>query len=418
MSITGNWQPPDREPWAQRLVEIGRNLGDDGRSLVELDAECLIAAAERTTGLAAWGDDSFREPLGVLCGALEADAQLHLLGRIFARSELQRILQARLRVVDWRAEHPEVEGESVERPIFITGLGRSGTTLLHELLAQDPANRVPHLWETFFPVPPPEDASTSEDLRIQAADAEITLMDAAIPAFTAMHENAGHLPTECIFLFAQEMVTDMFTGEFRVPSYTMWVAGCDKAPLYASHRRLLQLLQSRDRRARWVLKAPSHLSALPALFAEYPDARVVWTHRDPLRVVGSLCNLMATLHWMRSDHVDYAAIVAAMSFGLPYLCNEVREQRARGELPEDRIADLRYADLVEDPLACVRGLYADWGETLSGEAETRMRAYLEARATRPGTAHEYDFATTGLDVGSARARVADYQERYGVPSEV
>ena len=414
------WQPPVRAPWVERLVQIGRNLGDDGRSLVCLDADALLAAAEGATGLSTWGGDSFREPLAVLCRALEEEAQLHLLGRIFARSELQRVLQARLGVVDWCNRHPQVAREPVERPVFITGLGRSGTTLLHELLAQDPANRVPHLWEMFFPIPPPHDASTLDDPRIDAAEREITLMDATVPAFTAMHENAGGLPNECIFLFAQELVTDLFTGEFRVPSYTMWVSACNMGPVYATHRRMLQLLQSRDRRERWVLKAPSHLSQLPALLAEYPDARIVWTHRDPLRVVGSLCNLMATLHWMRSDYVDYAAIVTAISFGMPYLCEKVMQQRKTGAVPEDRITDVLYAELVRDPLACVRRIYEGWGETLSVDAEARMREFLEARASgRAGSAvHEYDFATTGLDLRSERTRVADYQERYAVPSEV
>jgi hypothetical protein len=413
-----SWTPPPREPWVERLNALGRNLGDDGRSLVSLDEATVLAAARAATGLDDFGDGWFRTPLAKLLDALEGEACLTLLGRLFARSEIQRILQNRLRVEDWIRRHPELLRERIEAPIFVTGLGRSGTTLLHELLMQDPANRVPLLWETFFSVPPPEPATHRDDPRALAADLEITLMDAAVPAMTGMHENAGDLPTECIFLFAHQLATDMFTGEFHVPGYTLWLHAQDPAPLYAYHRRLLQLLQSRHRGEHWVLKAPSHLGQLPALFREYPDARVVITHRDPLRVIGSLCNLMAALHWMRSDHVDYEAIVRAMSFGFPFLCQRVMKQRDAGELPEGRIVDVLYRDLVREPIATLDALYRRLGRTLSAEAEANVRAYLEERrfATRGG--HEYAFETTGLDREAERAKYAAYLARYRIPAEV
>jgi hypothetical protein len=410
-----SWQPPAREPWVERLNALGKNLGDGGRSLVPLDEATLLAAARQATGLDDFGDAWFRPALAKLLAALEGEARLTLLGRLFARSELQRILQNRLRVEDWIRRHPEVLDERIEAPIFVTGLGRSGTTFLHELLMQDPANRVPLLWETFFSLPPPEAASYASDPRAAAAELEITLMDAAVPALTGMHENAGDLPTECIFLFAHQLATDMFTGEFHVPSYTLWLHGQDLTPVYAYHRRLLQLLQSRHR-GRWVLKAPSHLGQLPTLFRAYPDARVVITHRDPLRVIGSLCNLMAALHWMRSDHVDYDAIVRAMSFGFPFLCERVMKQRDGGELPGDRIDDVLYRDLVREPLATVDALYRRQGRALSAEAEGRMRAFLSDRQRRGG--HEYAFETTGLDRDAERKKYAAYLARYAVPAEV
>jgi len=412
------WRPPPREAWVERLNALGRNLGDEGRSLVALDEASVLSAARRTTGLDDFGDDWFRAPLAKLLGALEDEARLTLLGRLFARSEIQRILQNRLRVEAWIRAHPALLDERIEAPLFVTGLGRSGTTLLHELLMQDPANRVPLLWETFFSVPPPEAAAHASDPRAAAADLEITLMDAAVPAMTGMHENAGDLPTECIFLFAHQLATDMFTGEFHVPSYTLWLHAQDLAPVYAYHRRLLQLLQSRHRGERWVLKAPSHLGQLPTLFRAYPDARVVITHRDPLRVLGSLCNLMAALHWMRSDHVDYDAIVRAMSFGFPFLCERVMKQRDAGEVPADRIVDVLYRDLVREPLATVDALYRRLGRALPAEAEARMRAFLEERRRAPRGAHEYAFETTGLDRHAERAKYAAYLERHGIPAEV
>ena len=412
-----SFRPPPRESWVEHLNALGRNLGDDGRSLVPLDEATVLAAAQQATGLDDFGDTWFRAALAKLLSALEGEARLTLLGRLFARSEIQRVLQNRLRVEHWIRAHPEVLAERVEAPIFVTGLGRSGTTFLHELLMQDPANRVPLLWETFFSIPPPEPATYRSDPRIAAADLEITLMDAAIPAMTGMHENAGDLPTECIFLFAHQLATDMFTGEFHVPSYTLWLHTQDPAPLYAYHRRLLQLLQSRHRGERWVLKAPSHLGQLPALFRAYPDAHVVITHRDPLRVIGSLCNLMAALHWMRSDHVDYGAIVRAMSFGFPFLCERVMQQRDTGELPNERIHDVLYHDLTQAPIESVRKLYAGFGRALAPAAEARMRAFLEGRRHGKRGTHDYAFESTGLDRDTERQKYTAYLERYGVPAE-
>ncbi|MFP6640667.1 MAG: sulfotransferase, partial [Myxococcota bacterium] len=256
------------------------------------------------------------------------------------------------------------------------------------------------------------------DPRVAAAHREITLMDAIDPAFSAMHENAGHLPSECIFIFAHQFATDMWVGTYPVPSYTTWLSSADIQPIYDYHRRFLQLLQSRHRGERWVLKAPSHLSSLPLLFQTYPDARVVITHRDPLKVIASLTNLMATLQGMRSRKVDYEGIVAAMAFGLGYLLERSAALRDSGEVPAEQITDIRYTDLVTDPLGSVRGLYESWGQSLPDETARRIQDYTRNRHPRREVLHDYEFEDTGLDLDDERARHAAYQERFGVKSEV
>jgi hypothetical protein len=412
------WSPPPRAAWVDKLAATGRNLGDDGAALVSLDDAELLVTAEAATGLDDWGDDWFREPFAVLLASMRDEARLHLPGRLRARAEVQRILQNRLRLVDLWDREPGVLRAAVEAPVFVTGLGRSGTTLLHELLSLDPAVRSPRLWELMYSVPPPEAVTYGTDPRIRAADDEITVMDEMVPAFTGMHENRGFLPTECIFAFAHQFSTDMFTGLFNVPGYVMHRAGGDHAPEYAWHRRTLATLQSRYPGRNWVLKAPSHLSALPALFAEYPDARVVITHRDPLRVIGSLADLMATLHWMHSDHVDHDGIVELLGFGLGFLMDQVTEVRDSGVLPEERITDVTYQGLVADPLGTVRALYAAWDLELTDAYDERLRDYVADRHVARAPGHDYDAADTGLDLAGHRARLAPYQERFGVPSEV
>jgi hypothetical protein len=407
----------------------GRGLGDGGRSLVSLHPEDLLAAARAGTGLVDVGDDWFREPMERLCAALDDEAELHLAGRLRARAELQVILQNRLRLVDLWKDEPGIADETVRSPVVVTGLGRSGTTLIHELLACDPANRPPLLWELLHTVPgaaarrressPEANGAGGRAQWAAIADAEIKLMDSMVPAFTSMHENGGDLPTECIFLFAHQFSSDQFTGLYNVPTYTIWRSGIDQTPIYEWHRRMLQTLQWAVPTRHWVVKAPSHLGSLPLVFATYPDARVVMMHRDPLRVVGSLADTMAALHWMHSDRVAYDTLIEFLSMGVEIQMNAVTKERDKGHLPVEQITDVCYRDLVADPMATMQRLYERWDMALSDEARTAMEGYVADRHTdRPAGEHRYRFEDTGLDLVEHRARVADYQARFGVPSEV
>ena len=312
----------------------------------------------------------------------------------------------------WKRE-PAVLRQPVHVPIVVTGLGRSGTTLLHELLACDPDNRPPLLWELLHTVP---DEDASGDL----CDDEITLMDEIVPLFTAMHENGGRLPTECIFAFAHQFSSDMYTGLYNVADYTVWRSGVDQAPIYDWHKRHLQTLQwvtAKPTTPGRVVKAPSHLSALP-LLSTYPDAWVVITHRDPLRGHRVPSDLMATLHYMHSDHVDHGVLVEFMAMGLEMQMDHVTAERDAGLIPESQIADVVYRELVADPVAVVERLYAGWDLPLTTEFRTALEADPAARHTERAGGHDYSFADTGLDLATHRAMVTPYQERFGVPSEV
>jgi hypothetical protein len=408
------WEPPPRSPWAEKMVSLGRGLGDDGRSLISLQPDHLRASAIDNTGFSDFGDTWWEEPFTRLCAALDDQARLHLPGRLRTRAEIQLILQNRLRLVEAWKQEPAIDDQEVRGPIVVTGLGRSGTTFLHELLACDTDNRAPLLWELLHTSPYDEEHSP------QLCDDEMTLMDEMVPAFTAMHENGGRLPTECIFAFAHQFSSDMYTGLYNVGDYTIWRSGQDQTPIYEWHRRMLQTLQHARRRptVRWVLKAPSHLSALPLVFRTYPDARVVITHRDPLRVIGSLADLMATLHHMHSEHVDHAVLVEFMAMGLEMQMDTVTAERDAHQLPDDQISDVIYDDLTSDPVGTIETLYAGWGLPVTEQFRAALTAYLQARHTHRAPGHDYSFADTGLDLATHRANVAPYQARFGVPSEV
>jgi hypothetical protein len=412
------FQPRAKKEWVAHLNALGSNLADGGRSLVPLDPDRMLDDARRATGLHDFGDDWFQEPYRAFVKALEEEAQLTLLGRVLARSEIARALEGRLRIEDVLARHPEIEAQPVAPVHVVTGLGRSGTSILHELFTLDPDNRVPMQWEMMYPVPPPETASFERDERIRRADLEIRILDEIVPAMRTIHELGGDQPNECIFLFAFSFASDMWIGRFHVPSYAVWLGTHDLLPAYAYHERLLKLLQWRHRKPRWVLKAPSHLSRLRFLFETYPEARVVITHRDPLRVLASMVDTFASLKAMGREGSEYEADVRWMALGNAHLCQRLTAERKAGKLPEDRIVDLCYADLMRDPVGAVRSVYERWGipfgETLAG----RIRAHLAARPKDRHGAHEYSFADTGLDLEKERLRYADYQARFGVPSEV
>ena len=411
--LDGSRRHPD---WVESVNALGDNLGDAGRSMVSLDERELLAAAVANTGLDDYGDSWFREPFSFLVRALEEEADLTLLGRILCRSELQRFLQNRLQIEDYWKKHPELSEQKVEAPIFVCGLARTGTTLLHELLAQDPRNRVPLLWEMMFSVPPPETATFATDPRIARAHRDITILDLIDPAFPSMHENAGDRPNECIFIFALQFLADFFVGQYHIPSYSVAMASRDSKPVYAYHKRVLQLLQSRHSGDRWVLKTPAHIARLDSLFSVYPDARVVVTHRDPLRVISSVSSLFTSLRAMRSNAVrdDVAGAVFVQQMMLEiYL--QLREELAGHS---EQLVDVVYRDLVHDPIGVVARLYESWGIPFSDVARAKMRAYLEANPQGKRGVHEYSFEETGLDLATERAKFEAYQARFDVPSEV
>lgn len=405
-----------RPAWVDGVNALGANLGG-AEHLIALDADSLLATARAATGLDDFGDDGWREPFAVLTDALAREAKLNTVGRLLTRAELVRVLANRLRLVDLWKREPQILAGEVRAPIFIVGTARSGTSILHEVLAQDPRLRSPATWEIFYSVPPPEAATYATDPRIAGTDREVELWHEIAPEYLTMHANAAVHPQECIFLMAHELASEHFSGVHDVPSYALWLATHDLTPSFRFHRRMLQTLQWRHPGERWLLKAPSHLTVLPALFAVYPDARVVFTHRDPAKTVPSTASLMATLRRMRRDHVDANAIAKLLVRGVAMGLEKMMAERASGAIPDDRFVDLRYADLMRDPLAAVRAVYERLDMTLPDEIADRMRAYLAAKPRAKHGEHRYRLEDFGLDRERLRRGYAAYCARFDVPAE-
>jgi hypothetical protein len=405
------WQPGPRPRWVQSLHAVA------DPAWIRLDADEILEEAAVRTGLSDFGGDDFLEPYRIFVRDCDEAAHLHPVGRMLCRADLRLWLENRLLLTDTRKRHPEIGDEQLEKPLFITGLPRTGTSILHELLAEDPSARAPRDWEVRHPCPPPETVSYETDARIARADRELELWNQVVPEYATMHELGGAIPVECIQITAASFRSDELLGRAQAPRYGAWLATADLGPAYRFHRAFLQHLQVRCP-GRWVLKAPSHLAALPTLFAVYPDARVVWTHRDPLKVIPSVASILYSTAWVRSDAVSAEAVLswfggetcaAQLDLGLAF--------RDSGRVDPARFCDVRYADLMRDPFATLSRVYDHFGLSLGAEAERRMRDYLAAKPRGRHGAHRYEFADTGLDPARERERFRSYQERFGVPSE-
>ena len=384
----------------------------------ELEAEPLLAQARAATGLDDLGEDSWREGLERLLAALREEAGLSEVGRLVAAGDVVSLLSTRLGVHEWRRRHPEVARALVAPPIVIVGQGRTGTTILHDLLAQDPATRVPLTWEVDRPCPPPETATFATDPRIAEVQARGDATELLIPGFKSMHPMGALLAQECVRITGSAFRSVIFPTQYRVPSYARWVLhAADMAPAYRWHHGFLQHLGSRHPGRRWVLKSPGHIWCLGALLAEYPDALLVQTHRDPLRIVASVASLIATLRRLASDE---SSIPEAAGEWADYLLEGLdRSVTARedGTVPAGRIVDVHFAAFMADPFATIREVYERLGLELTAQAEARMRAFLAANPADKHGAHRYRFAETGLDAGELRERARRYQRYFDVPSE-
>jgi hypothetical protein len=413
-----SWTRRDRPIWVRSANALGRGLAALGLQPGRLDEQTLLATAARRTGLSDFGDDRFREPFALFVHALEHEAELTAVGRALARREVLTLLENRLQVEETYRRHPEISDQQLAGPLFVTGTGRSGTSILHELLAQDPSHRVLLTWEALHPCPPPRSADQTSDPRIRIAEREVRFWERVAPVYRTMHENGARVPQECIYLTAHAFASDLLSGTYAVPSYAGWLAAADLRHAYQVHARILKLLQWRHRRERWVLKAPSHLWALESLLAVYPDARIVQTHRDPLAVIASMTSLMATLLWMRSDRVDARALGDRAVRSIGYMLRQSLRFRDGGGIDPAQICDVRYPDFLADPIATVAGVYDHFGLELSAQAESAMRAYLAAKPKDRHGAHAWRFEDTGIDLAAARERFSTYRERFDLPAEI
>ena len=397
---------------------VSRLALNDGRSMVRLERETLLNKCRRLTGLSDFGGDSFLLPLDILLRSFEEDAQLNLIGRLTVHREMVRLLCNRLCMQRDRQLFPGIAHEKIRQPIFITGLPRSGTTFLHALLAQDPACRAPQVWEVMHPSPPPESGSYRSDPRITLTRSELSWIDVLMPDFHKCHCIEARLPQECIAMTDHSFLSYLFESMYYVTSYRKWHDAQDKRPAYQYHRQFLQQLQWRCPGSHWVLKAPSHLMALDSLLEVYPDAQIVMTHRDPLKVLPSCASFAQVLRAPFTGPIDRSLLGAEVSRRWADSARAAIRLRSEQKGMPGRFFDVSYPDLVRDPLAVVRCIYRHFDRDLSREAQDAMRLFIVEQPKGKGGAHLYSLQQFGLDAEEEREKFKEYSKFFAVAPEI
>lgn len=378
-------------------------------------ADELVAEACRQTGLEEFGSESFREGLAIYCDSLGSEAQLNDVGALAVPGAIVSSLNNRLRIVDWARRHTDVASERIDAPLIVIGMFRAGTTFLSYLLDQDHGNRPLLLWESGDSVPPPSPADYRAGPRIETAREHGAMLEQLNPRMRAVHHEEPDGPTECIAVMSQDFKSLSWEAIANVPTYGEWLLQTDQRSAYAYHHLALQVLQSGGVRGRWTLKSPHHAIALEALTAVYPDANLVLLHRDPVVLCASVCSLIRTLSGTFTD-VDHRSYIA--DHWTAMLEESIRRIDAfRMSHPQHPIIDLRYADLVREPLATVAALYSSLGDQLDDRAAAAMTAYIDSHPKVKLGVHDYDLSELGLNAGELAERFADYIARHDVPTE-
>jgi hypothetical protein len=383
------------------------------RRIAKLDEASLLAAARRSENLDDFGDASFREPLRVLLGALEREACLSPLGRVMARQLLLGLLATRLRLEELLREHPEIGDERVDAPIVILGLPRTGTTHLHNLLAELPALRSLPYWESLEPIPSKAvREGRAPDARRERCAGALRLQRFVMPLFPAMHEMTVDAPHEEIQVLAADFRTMFFEASAFVPSYGAWYREHDQTCAYRYLKRLLQALQWLRGPRRWVLKSPQHLEQIRPLLAVFPDARIVHTHRDPAQVVASMCTMLAYGLRMQSARVDPLAVGRVWGDRIAGMLEA--SLRDRPLVPASQRIDLHFDAFMADEVGAALRVCEFAGVPTDAASRRRLEEYQAANPRGRHGAIEYRLDDFGLDATAVRARLRCYRERFGI----
>jgi hypothetical protein len=274
-------------------------------------------------------------------------------------------------------------------------------------------------WEVMWPWPLPERAAFHSDPRIAKANGYLRATDQLIPGFKKMHRMGAELPQECCMLMNHDLMSMQLHCSNRIPGFQDWMDGQDLTPVYASHRRQLQHLQYRcPAEAGWVLKSPQHLWSLDALLRVYPDARIVQTHRDPVKVAASLASLVSLLRGMGSDDVDPDEVGADWSARLAEGLSRSLAVRSTQEFAASNVVDVHFHEFIADPLAVVRRIYDRFDMELRGEAVGRMQAFIDEHPQNEHGRHEYTLRGSGLELETERNRFEAYQKHFDIPPEI
>ena len=357
--------------------------------------------------------EPWREAFDRLVDCALGESQLTPAGEFVFELMITNFLRNRLGVLEWARQRSEVLSSPVASPVFITGHGRTGTTLLSYLLDQDPDTRSLLHWEASSPIPPPTTDTLYTDERIAAVAEMQRLAADSRPEMMAIHPEAPDGPTECVTLLAQAGRSMLFETQWNLPSYSEWYLNSPQHDGYNYHKVALQVLQSQAP-GRWILKSPHHAIATPEILDIYPDARFIITHRDPAISLASVLNLITTFTGWSSDH-DWSSYIN--SHWRQMWRDVIDRLAATRQNFADRFVDVLYADLMADPLGCVRGIYEQLGWEFTSATEAAMAAWLADNPQGKHGRHSYSLEGFGYSYGEIDEQFGDYISQFAIPTE-
>ncbi|WFL78143.1 sulfotransferase [Altererythrobacter arenosus] len=415
-------QPPARTPFVSFVdgaIRAGRRVGLVDPAI--LDKQSLLESAVAATGLDDFGDRWFERPMDVLLDSIREEARLNAAGDFSAAKQFHHVLRDRLHTQMWFKRHPEILERAIARPVVIVGPMRSGTTRLHRLLASD--RRFSHMrsFETISPVPRPgfEEvmAGRTRDFRPVLASRIMKVARLANPRTLSIHPTGPYEPEEELGLLVASMWGMKHEAQWHVPSYARWSEGEDATPAYEHLANLLRLVgwsQQVSSIRPWILKTPQHMMDLPALLKVFPDARLIFTHRDPQAVVGSA----ASLAWNQT--ILYSDNVSPQRIGREWLTKTetmiARMRKARDAIPAERMIDVQYEEMERDWSGTMERVYGFLGLDME-PALAGMESYLDQAKALKRTPHRYSLEQFGLSQGEVSERLGDYVRAYEIPSE-
>ncbi|MGB5222211.1 MAG: sulfotransferase [Polyangiales bacterium] len=381
------------------------------KKMIPIDAERVMKMAERTTGLSDWGEGGFKQRLQATADGLN-EANLNTTGLFGARYVLNWHLGNKLRIIDFAKRHPELDEIDIERPVVITGFFRTGTTFLHNVLAADPNNRVARAWELSYPLGRLGDPLGDVAWRRAQAKFTFGFNQAAIPDQGVAHHVTPDSYEECFFLLENDMAVLTFWVGFGAFEYANAMLDWDMTEPYESHKLQLKILNAQKSAKRWVLKCPWHIWNMDALMAVYPDAQIIFTHRDITKALASHCSLSAKMASKLKRSLDVKELG---SFWLEYARIGLdRAMESREKIPESQLYDVRLKDMMASPMTVLEDIYSHFDLEFTEETAGLLEARIAEKPTSQEGEHEYSIEEVGLTNEQVRHTLRAYNERFGV----
>jgi len=399
-------------------VKLFNGIGGMVRSLGgerTMTVDRVLAAGRSATGLKDYGNDDFLEPLQILCEEFENSAKLHPFGHYCMNRLLVQHASNRLLVEAAWKRHPEYLAQPLNRPLYVVGMPRTGTTLLYNLLAKDPNARPLMVWETLYPAATDkEERKQNNSYRRWKANFAVKAMNRLAPNLKQIHAIEPDSPEECGWLMNNSFVSLMFLLDAVLPRYFEYYKNMSDArqlEVYDYYKKQLQLLQAGEQKKHWILKSPVHQATLAPLMETIPEANVIQTHRDPKKVVPSCCSLICMTRGIFSDQLNVEKSGPELA---ERMAIAIENSKKAKEKFGDRMTDVIFDDLVKDPIGTVKGIYERFGYQYSDEMEAGMKQWLANNPQGKHGAHKYELEQFGL----SNAEIDRWFEGYWPPPKL